>query len=352
MKESKYPKPLGFLLVLYLVALMGVLFLTVDEIREGLSLVICIQIAAVALGGACVALPSAKGKRKEMLDILGIVTIVPIITFLIPYLFADEIVDWNQLNIQIFSMLTFYASAFPMIFFGLFVMRECWGANPKSARVLFFMNLFFLLGVIGKLATDRAVESGVLLGAIQFAAISSMLVLLRLPILAGWRWQFLGLGAAAFVGPIVLGMWQESYKVFFGTAMLLNALALFLLRDKKLPDESRSRGGRFFVGLNMLAPVILLWIGYNLTRGGSRDQETLLLVPGALFVLGLVLLFPKRAIARKGEDIKNLLPISLLRETGAVSFLVGALMVSIVVLIADARRDERDWYIIMGFILL
>ena len=65
-----------------------------------------------------------------------------------------------------------------------------------------------------------------------------------------------------------------------------------------------------------------------------------------------MLLFPKRAIARKGEEIKNLLPISLLRETGAVSFLVGTLMVSVVVLIADARRDERDWYIIMGFILL
>ena len=172
MNESKYPKPLGFLLVLHLVALMGVLILTVDEIWEGISLVIGIQIAAVALGSACVALPSAKGKRKEMLDILGVVTIVPIITFLIPYLFADEIVDWNQLNIQIFSMLTFYASAFPIIFFGLFVMRECWGANPKSARVLFFMNLFFLLGVIGRLATDGAVESGVLLGAIQFAAIS------------------------------------------------------------------------------------------------------------------------------------------------------------------------------------
>ena len=60
------------------------------------------------------------------------------------------------------------------------------------------------------------------------------------------------------VGPIVLGMWQESYKLFFGAAMLLNALALFLLRDKELPDESRSRGGRLFVGLNMLAPVILL----------------------------------------------------------------------------------------------
>ena len=120
------------------------------------------------------------------------------------------------------------------------------------------MNLFFLLGVIGGLATDGAVESGVLLGAIQFAAISSMLVLLRLPILAGWRWQFLGLGAAAFVGPIVLGIWQESQKLFFGAAMLLNALVLFLLRDKELPNESRSRGGRLFVGFNMLTPVILL----------------------------------------------------------------------------------------------
>ena len=352
MNESKYPKPLSFLLVLNLVALMGVLILTMDEIWEGVFFVIGIQIAAVVLGGACVALPSIKGKRKEMLDILGVVTIVPIITFLIPYLFAHKIVDWNPLNIRIFSMLTFYASAFPMIFFGLFVMREGWEENPKSAQVLFFMNLFFLLGVVGKLVTDRAVESGVFLGAIQFAAITTMLVFLRLPVLTGWRWPFFILGTVSFVGPVVLGTWQESHKVFYWTAIPLNLLALFLLRNKGLPDESRSRGGRLFVGLNMLAPVILLWIGYNLTRGGSRDQETLLLVSGALLVLGLVLLFPKRAIARKGENIKNLLPVSLLRETGAVSLLVGALMVSIVLLIADARRDERDWYIIMGFILL
>ena len=52
------------------------------------------------------------------------------------------------------------------------------------------------------------------------------------------------LGAAAFVSPIVLGYWKESYNVYFGTAILLNALALFILRYKESPDESRSRGGR------------------------------------------------------------------------------------------------------------
>ena len=72
MNESKYPKPLSFLLVLNLVALMGVLILTMDEIWEGVFFFIGIQIAAVVLGGACVALPSIKGKRKEMLDILGV----------------------------------------------------------------------------------------------------------------------------------------------------------------------------------------------------------------------------------------------------------------------------------------
>ena len=352
MTQLNYPKPLGFLLVLQLVALMGVLFFTVDEIWDGIAYVIGIQLAAVVLGGACVALPSAKGRQREMLDILGAVMIVPIIAFLLPYFFADEFLSWSQQDIRIFSMLTFYATAFPMIFIGLVVLREGWVANPKSARVLFFMNLFFLLGVIGKLETDRAVESGVLLGAIQFAAIMSMLVLLRLPILAGWRWQFFGLGAAAFVGPIVLGYWKESHNVFFGTAILLNALALFILRDKELPDESRSRGGRLFIGLNMLAPLGLFFLCMDWTRRGSRDEELLLIVPGVLFALGVAMLFPIRAKAAEGEDIKDFLPSSLLREAGAVSFLAGAAMVSIVVLLADAQRNDRDEYIFYGYALL
>ena len=352
MTQPNYPKPLGFLLVIQLIALMGVLFFTVDEIWDGIAYVIGIQLAAVVLGGACVALPSAKGRQREMLDILGAVMIVPIIAFLLPYFFADEFLSWSQQDIRIFSMLTFYATAFPMIFIGLVVLREGWVANPKSARVLFFMNLFFLLGVIGKLETDRAVESGVLLGAIQFAAIMSMLVLLRLPILAGWRWQFFGLGAAAFVGPIVLGYWKESHNVFFGTAILLNALALFILRDKELPDESRSRGGRLFIGLNMLAPLGLFFLCMDWTRRGSRDEELLLIVPGVLFALGVAMLFPIRAKAAEGEDIKDFLPSSLLREAGAVSFLAGAAMVSIVVLLADAQRNDRDEYIFYGYALL
>jgi len=69
MTQPNYPKPLGFLLVIQLIALMGVLFFTVDEIWDGISYMIGIQIVVVALGGACVALPSAGGKLKEMLDI-------------------------------------------------------------------------------------------------------------------------------------------------------------------------------------------------------------------------------------------------------------------------------------------
>ena len=352
MNASKFPKPLGYLFMVQLAALISVLFFTIDEIWDGITYVICIQVVGVALGGACLAGPSAKGKQKEMLNILGVVMMVPIITFLIPYLFADEFVNWDQSNIRIFSMLTFYATAFPMLFFGLFVLREGWGANPKSARVLFFMNLFFLLGVIGKLETDRAVESGVLLGAIQFAAIMAMLILLRLPILAGWRWQFLGFGSAAFLGPVALGMWQESYKVFFGSAALLNALALYLLRDKELPDESRSRGGRLFIVLNMFAPIGLFLISMDWIRRGSRDEEMLLFTPAILFVLGVALLFSMRAKAKENEDIKDLLPTSLLREVGAVSFLAGAAMVSIVVLLGEANRGDRDGYIFYGYALL
>ena len=141
--------------------------------------------------------------------------IVPIIAFLLPYFFADEFVSWSQQDIRIFHAdVLCHGVPDDLYWIGSFARGLV--ANPKSTRVLFFMNLFFLLGVIGKLETDRAVESGVLLGAIQFAAIMSMLVLLRLPILAGWRWQFFGFGAAAFVGPIVLGYWKESSTFSLG----------------------------------------------------------------------------------------------------------------------------------------
>ena len=352
MNESKYPKPLGTLLILQLVALIGVLFFKADEIWNGITYVIGIQLTAVALGSACVALPSAKGKQKEILDILGVVMVVPIIVFLLPYFFADEFVSWSQQYIEIFSILTFYATAFPMFFFGLFVLREGFGANPKSARVLFFMNLFFLLLVIGVLEPDRAVETVSVLGAIQFAAIMSMLVLLRLPILAGWRWQFLGLGVAAFFGPIALGYWKESYNVYFGTAILMNALALFILRYKESPDESRSRGGRLFIGLNMVVPLGLFFLCMDWTRRGSRDEELLLIVPGVLFALGVAMLFPIRAKSKEGENIKDFLPSDLLREAGAVSFLTGAAMVSITALLADAQRNDSDEYIFYAYALL
>ena len=352
MTQPKYPKPLGTLLILQIVALIGVLFFKVNEIWNGITYVIGIQLTAVVLGSACVALPSAKGKQKEILNILGVVMIVPIIVFLLPYFFADEFVSWSQQYIEIFSILTFYATAFPMFFFGLFVLREGFGANPKSARVLFFINLFFLLLVIGVLEPDRAVETVIVLGAIQFAAIMSLLVLLRLPILAGWRWQFLGLGAAAFVSPIALGYWKESYNVYFGTAILMNALALFILRYKESPDESRSRGGRLFIVLNMLAPLGLFFLCMDWTRKGSRDEELLLMVPGVLFALGVAMLFPFRAKSKEGENIKDFLPSDLLREAGAVSFLAGAAMVSIVVLLADANRNDRDGYIFYGYVLL
>ena len=117
MTQPKYPKPLGTLLILQLVALIGVLFFKVNEIWNGITYVIGIQLTAVVLGSACVALPSAKGKQKEILNILGVVMIVPIIVFLLPYFFADEFVSWSQQYIEIFSILTFYATAFPMFFF-------------------------------------------------------------------------------------------------------------------------------------------------------------------------------------------------------------------------------------------
>ena len=64
MTQPKYPKPLGTLLILQLVALIGVLFFKVDEIWNGITYVIGIQLAAVVLGGGCVALPSAKGRQR------------------------------------------------------------------------------------------------------------------------------------------------------------------------------------------------------------------------------------------------------------------------------------------------
>ena len=61
MNESKYPKPLGYLLALNLVALLAILILTMDDIRDGLRSVMGMQSIVMALGLALIGLPKTKG---------------------------------------------------------------------------------------------------------------------------------------------------------------------------------------------------------------------------------------------------------------------------------------------------
>ena len=68
MNEPKYPKPLAVLLALNLCALLTLLILTMDDIRDGLRSVMGMQSIVMALGLALIGLPKAKGKRLGMLS--------------------------------------------------------------------------------------------------------------------------------------------------------------------------------------------------------------------------------------------------------------------------------------------
>ena len=64
MNESKYPKSLSILLALNLCALLMTLIISMEDIWEGVHVVIGIQAIVLALGLVLIALPKAKGKRR------------------------------------------------------------------------------------------------------------------------------------------------------------------------------------------------------------------------------------------------------------------------------------------------
>lgn len=79
MNESKYPKSLSILLALNLCALLVTLIFSMEDIWEGVHVVMGIQVIVLALGLILIVLPKAKGKRRGMLGILGIAIIAPVI---------------------------------------------------------------------------------------------------------------------------------------------------------------------------------------------------------------------------------------------------------------------------------
>ena len=102
----------------------------------------------------------------------------------------------------------------------------------------------------------------------------------------------------------------------------------------------------------MLVPLGLFFLCMDWTRRGSRDEELLLIVPGVLFALGVAMLFPFRARAKEGETSRIFFRPACFGRLVLSSFLAGAAMVSIVVLLADAQRNDRDEYIFYGYVLL
>ena len=79
MNESKYPKSLSILLALNLCALLVTLIFSMEDIWEGVHVVMKIQVIVLALGLILIVLPKAKGKRRGMLGILGMAIAAPVI---------------------------------------------------------------------------------------------------------------------------------------------------------------------------------------------------------------------------------------------------------------------------------
>lgn len=359
MNESKYPKPLGYLLALNLVALLAILILTMDDIRDGLRSVMGMQSIVMALGLALIGLPLARGKRLGMLGILGMAIAAPVIVFLCATLFADA-VEMEGADRRVFTLLSFYASAIPLTFLGLVIAQDGWGANLKSVRRLFLMNIVFLLGLVGVTLDDA--EAGLkAFMAIQFAMILQTLFLVCLPIVRGWRWRILGLGIMASAGSILItifcawvmierlklsGSDEAGALVLFVAAIPLNLIALFLLRHGWIAEEAKRRVGGLgnaLLALNLLAPIGLYALALGLSDGGSRDGEWLLLVPGWLFAADLALMF-------LGRGVGGLQPIKPLRGAGEMSFLAAAAMLSVAFLIDESQGGgERDFYLAVGF---
>ncbi len=363
MNESKYPKSLSILLALNLCALLVTLIFSMEDIWEGVHVVMGIQVIVLALGLILIVLPKAKGKRRGMLGILGIAIVAPVIISLCGQVLA-EARFMDKTEERIFTLLSFYSAAIPLLMLGMVVVHEGWGARPKSVRWLFFLNLCFLLGTAGAAMDNLEVGIPAIL-AIHFAMILQILFLISLPLVKGYRWKIFGFGFLTSVGPILMtlvavivadkqlkfsGFENDKLGAIFlyVTAVPLNLLALLLLRHGWIAKEAKRRVGwlgNVLLVLNLFAPIGLYLLSGSLTNGGSRDEEWLLLVPGWLFAAGL-------ALMALGRGMDGLQPIKPLRGSGEMSFLIGAAMLSVTFLTREAEIYEQEPYVIIGFSLL
>ena len=368
MNESKYPKSLSILLALNLCALLTMLILSMDEIGDGTRFVsgmTGMQSIVLALGLGLIALPKAKGKRRGMLGILGMAIAAPVIILFCGHLFA-EAANMDRTEQQLFTLLSFYAAAVPLLMLGVVVVHDGWGANPNTIRRQCFLYLCFLLGVAGVVVNDTDLGPPALL-AIGFAMISQSLLLICLPITKGCRMRLIGMGILTIIGPILVALVtarvaEEQFNisrgnarelvilVLFAAAIVLSLLALFWLRHGWIAEEAKRKVGwlgNALLMLNFFAPIGLYVLTMGLTDGGLRDKEWLLLVPGWLFAAGLALMALGRAVG-------DLQPIKPLRGTGEMSFLVGAGILSMVFLIQENpnRKGLFDNAVQFGLIFL
>ena len=136
MNESKYPKSLFILLALNLCLLLTMLLLSMDEIGDGARFVTGMagmQSIVKALGHGLNALPKARGKRLGMLGILGMAIAAPVIILYCGHLLAEGS-GMERTEQRVFTLLSFYATAIPLLILGVVVVHEGWGANPNSVR--------------------------------------------------------------------------------------------------------------------------------------------------------------------------------------------------------------------------
>ena len=363
MNESKYPKSLSILLALNLCALLVTLIISMEGIWEGVHVVMGIQVIVLALGLILIVLPKAKGKRRGMLGILGMAIAAPVIILFCGHLFA-EAANMDRTEQRVFTLLSFYAAAVPLLMLGVVVVHEGWDANPNSVRRQCFLYLCFLLGVAGVVVNDTDVGLPALF-AIVFAMIAQSLLLLCLPIMKGCRLRLIGMGIVTIIGPIPISMLairiaQEQFSmrrsdagelgflILFAAAIVLSLLALFRLRHGWIAEEAKRRvgwPGNIVLALNLFAPIGLYALALGLTDGGRRDEGLLMLVPGWLFFAGL-------ALMALGRGMAALQPIKPLRGSGEMSFLIGAAMLSVAFLIGETRGNERSLFASVGFLLL
>ena len=203
MNESKYPKSLSLLLALNLCLLLTMLITSMDEIGDGAKFVTGmtgLQSIVLALGLGLIALPKARGNRRGMLGILGVAIVAPVIILFCGHLFA-EATNMDRSEQQLFTLLSFYAAAVPLLILSIGVVHDGWNANPNSVRRQCFLYLCFLLGVAGVVVNDTDLGPPAML-AIGLAMISQSLLLICLPIMKGCRLRLIGMGIVTIIGPI------------------------------------------------------------------------------------------------------------------------------------------------------